>query len=104
MDVRSSGVLKLPWRPYIRPYDAHIVWKIGDDGLVEEQFQTWSISAAEVSFFSSRWRWMLMMTVDVVVVTALTMATKLMHTLFEYRNTFDSKKSLCLGPQQGLGP
>ncbi|KAJ1455450.1 hypothetical protein M885DRAFT_519842 [Pelagophyceae sp. CCMP2097] len=45
--LRSSGVLKLPWRPRIREYDAQVVWTIGESGLVVEQAQVWSISAAE---------------------------------------------------------
>lgn len=43
----SDGVLKLPWRPRIRDYDAFITWTVGPDGLVHEQRLTWSISAAE---------------------------------------------------------
>lgn len=45
--VRSSGVLKLPWRPYIRPYETSIVWSVDGDGLVQEQAQAWSITAAD---------------------------------------------------------
>lgn len=43
----SDGILKLPWRPRIRNFDATITWTVGPDGLVHEQRQTWSISAAE---------------------------------------------------------
>lgn len=46
--VRSSGVLKLPWRPRIRPYETDITWTVGaDSGLVTAQAQRWSITAAE---------------------------------------------------------
>jgi hypothetical protein len=45
--VRSSGVLKLPWAPVIRPYETDIVWTVSEQGLVMAQEQTWSISAAD---------------------------------------------------------
>lgn len=44
---RSSGVLKLPWRPRITPYEAHVTWTVDDGGLIAEQAQTWSVSAFE---------------------------------------------------------
>ncbi|KAJ1624140.1 hypothetical protein T492DRAFT_562681, partial [Pavlovales sp. CCMP2436] len=43
--VRLSGTLKLPWRPYIAPYETDIVWTVGSSGLVVAQEQVWSISA-----------------------------------------------------------
>lgn len=56
--VRSAGVLNLPWRPRIAPYETDIVWTVGaDSGLVVSQEQTWSISAAEalVQTFTPDW-------------------------------------------------
>jgi len=44
----SPGVIKLlPWRPTIRAFDTTLTWLIGDDGLVQDQSQIWSISAAD---------------------------------------------------------
>ena len=43
--VRSAGTLKLPWRPKIEPWESYLVWKIDGDGLIEEQAQTWNITA-----------------------------------------------------------
>lgn len=43
--VRSTGTLKLPWRPTIEPWESYLVWKIDGDGLIEEQAQTWNITA-----------------------------------------------------------
>ena len=45
--IRSGGVLKLPWKPRISPYESQIVWKIDDNGLIESQDQEWSISASQ---------------------------------------------------------
>lgn len=44
---RSRGFLQLPWKPYVTAYESTIVYKIGDDGLVEEQSQSWSKSASK---------------------------------------------------------
>mmetsp|Transcript_3496 Transcript_3496/g.8987 ORF Transcript_3496/g.8987 Transcript_3496/m.8987 type:complete len:113 (-) Transcript_3496:159-497(-) len=47
-DLRvGPGVLKLPWRPRIAAFETEITWTVGDDGIVHEQSQRWSISAAE---------------------------------------------------------
>lgn len=45
--VRSAGVLRFPWRPRIAPYESEVLWRIGADGLVRAQEQTWSISPAD---------------------------------------------------------
>lgn len=45
--LRSSGVLKLPWRPVIQPWESSVVWTVDSDGLITEQRQTWNISATE---------------------------------------------------------
>lgn len=45
--IRSSGELKLPWRPRITPYTSDIVWHIAENGLIDSQDTRWSISAAE---------------------------------------------------------
>jgi hypothetical protein len=45
--VRSGGVLRFPWRPRIAPYESEILWRVGADGLVSAQEQTWSVSPAE---------------------------------------------------------
>eukprot|EP00963_Diacronema_lutheri_P006173 scaffold524_cov357-Pavlova_lutheri.AAC.14 len=46
-DYEARGVLQLPWRPVVRPYRGHIVYKLNGDGLVQKQEQTWDISAFE---------------------------------------------------------
>lgn len=43
----SPGILKLPWRPRIRAFDTNITWYVGNDGVVREQTQQWSISAVD---------------------------------------------------------
>ena len=42
-----GGVLKLPWRPSIKPIVGRCVYYLNDQGLIELQDQTWNISAAE---------------------------------------------------------
>jgi hypothetical protein len=44
---RTRGLLKFPWKPFVSAFESNIVYKIDDDGLVYEQDQTWSKSAAE---------------------------------------------------------
>lgn len=44
---RSRGVLQLPWRPYVTAYESSIVYQIDRDGLVEQQMQSWTKSAAK---------------------------------------------------------
>lgn len=41
---RSRGFLQLPWKPYVTAYEADIVYKVGDDGLIYEQSQEWTKS------------------------------------------------------------
>ena len=43
--VRSVGTLQLPWRPKIEPWESYLVWKIDADGLIEQQSQTWNVTA-----------------------------------------------------------
>jgi len=45
--IRSRGVLKLPWRPYITTYESNIIYTIDDSGLIKEQAQTWSKAASK---------------------------------------------------------
>jgi len=44
--VRSVGVLQLPWRPAIDPWESYLVWKVDGDGLIYEQAQTWNVTAS----------------------------------------------------------
>ena len=46
-ELRSSGTLKLPWRPQVRPWTSYMTWTIDADGLIAEQSQTWDITPAE---------------------------------------------------------
>ncbi|EJK52722.1 hypothetical protein THAOC_27976 [Thalassiosira oceanica] len=46
-NIRSGGVLQLPWGPRIAPYESKIVYTVDQNGLIESQYQEWSISAAE---------------------------------------------------------
>ena len=43
-DYVASGVLKLPWHPLIRPWQGHIVYTLGKDGLVASQVDVWNIT------------------------------------------------------------
>jgi len=43
--VRSVGTLQLPWRPRIEPWESYLVWKVDGDGLIEQQSQTWNVTA-----------------------------------------------------------
>jgi len=45
--IRSAGVLKLPWRPRIAPWESYLVWRVDSDGLIFEQAQTWNVSSAD---------------------------------------------------------
>jgi hypothetical protein len=46
--LRSGGYLKLPWRPYIKPYETTITYTVDrKTGLIARQDQSWSISASE---------------------------------------------------------
>ncbi|KAL7536215.1 hypothetical protein ACHAWF_005398 [Thalassiosira exigua] len=45
--IRSGGVLKLPWKPYISPYESTIEYHVDENGLIDSQVQDWSISASE---------------------------------------------------------
>jgi len=45
--IRSGGVLALPWRPVVRPYESDITFFVDADGLVAEQRQKWSVGAVE---------------------------------------------------------
>jgi hypothetical protein len=46
--TRSEGVLKLPWRPRIAPWESEVIWTVNSDtGLIQTQTQTWNITAAE---------------------------------------------------------
>ncbi|GLI71493.1 hypothetical protein VaNZ11_016708 [Volvox africanus] len=45
-DWRLGGYLAFPWNPRVEPFTGHTVYTLNDDGLVSEQRQTWSISAA----------------------------------------------------------
>lgn len=42
-----GGLLKLPWKPLIKPYEGTCVYTLDEDGLIVAQDQTWSISAGE---------------------------------------------------------
>jgi hypothetical protein len=42
-----GGQLRLPWRPVIKMFEGKSVYLLNADGLVAEQRQSWSISAAE---------------------------------------------------------
>ena len=46
-NVRSWGVLQLPWSPRISSYTTKIVYSIDGDGLIYSQIQSWSIPASE---------------------------------------------------------
>lgn len=35
--IRSEGVLKLPWRPRIEPWESYLTWRVDGDGLIYEQ-------------------------------------------------------------------
>jgi len=41
-----GGRLKLPWRPVIPAFAGTALYTLGEDGLVVEQRETWSVSAA----------------------------------------------------------
>jgi len=41
-----GGRLKLPWRPIIPAFAGTALYTLGEDGLVVEQRETWSVSAA----------------------------------------------------------
>ena len=43
-ELRSSGTLKLPWRPKVRPWISYMTWTVDADGLIAEQSQTWDIT------------------------------------------------------------
>ena len=43
--IRSRGMLKLPWHPYITAYESKIVYTIDASGLVAGQDQLWSKAA-----------------------------------------------------------
>ena len=45
--IRSRGVLQLPWRPYITSYESTITYHVDNNGLIDEQSQTWSKSAGK---------------------------------------------------------
>ncbi|EFJ42095.1 hypothetical protein VOLCADRAFT_97844 [Volvox carteri f. nagariensis] len=45
-DWRLGGYLVFPWRPLVQPFTGHTVYTLNESGLVSEQRQTWSISAA----------------------------------------------------------
>lgn len=44
---RSRGFLQLPWHPYVTAYESTIVYHIDDNGLVEEQIQSWTKSSSK---------------------------------------------------------
>lgn len=49
-DWVSAGWLKkelFPWQPKVPPFEGHTQYTIGDNGLVVQQKQTWSISALQ---------------------------------------------------------
>ena len=43
--IRSRGMLKLPWHPFITAYESKIIYTIDKDGIVARQDQTWSKGA-----------------------------------------------------------
>ncbi|CAE8632266.1 unnamed protein product, partial [Polarella glacialis] len=43
-DYVASGVIKLPWRPKILPWQGHIEYTLNKEGLVVSQVDTWNIS------------------------------------------------------------
>jgi hypothetical protein len=45
--IRSRGVLQFPWHPRVKAYESSILYRVGEDGLIYEQSQTWSKSASE---------------------------------------------------------
>lgn len=45
--IRSEGVLQLPWRPRIAPWESSLTWRVDDDGLIYEQAQTWNVTSAD---------------------------------------------------------
>ena len=44
---RLEGVLRLPWRPSIKPYLGSTTYTMNEFGLISEHFETWSISALD---------------------------------------------------------
>jgi Uncharacterized conserved protein (DUF2358) len=42
--IRSRGMLRLPWHPYITSYESTIVYTVDDSGLIARQDQLWSKS------------------------------------------------------------
>ncbi|KAA8496541.1 hypothetical protein FVE85_0270 [Porphyridium purpureum] len=44
---RLEGVLRLPWRPPIKPYLGSTTYTFNELGLVSSHFETWSISALD---------------------------------------------------------
>ena len=46
-DYTLGGYLRFPWHPRIEPYTGHVTYTLNDQGLVQTQEQSWSISGAE---------------------------------------------------------
>ena len=47
-DWSLQGYLRFPWKPRVEPYNGHTVYTVGEEsGVIESQFQTWSISGAK---------------------------------------------------------
>jgi hypothetical protein len=44
---RLGGYLKFPWHPRVEPFKGRTVYHLNEEGLIEMQDQTWSISGAE---------------------------------------------------------
>lgn len=44
---RLGGYLKFPWHPRVEPFKGRTVYTLNEEGLIEMQDQTWSISGAE---------------------------------------------------------
>ena len=42
-----GGYLKLPWKPYVKPFEGTVRYSLNESGLVQTQSQTWAVSAAE---------------------------------------------------------
>jgi len=47
-DWSLQGYLRFPWKPRVEPYDGHTTYVLNpENGLIQTQTQTWSISGAK---------------------------------------------------------
>ena len=42
-----GGYLKFPWKPFVKPFEGTVTYALNEDGLVETQSQTWTVSALD---------------------------------------------------------